>query len=575
MTILPRALSRWQRQLELFPEETTTQLGPLLRRLAPALDALTSSEHEPGGEIDGFDGFARRGSYERLLASEWLLRTYAPLEFLRRAVSGEQAFFQLARREPAARESSLVLFDAGPDQLGDCRLAQLALLVLLTQRAESRGHELHWQLLHRFGEGLQQGLSEASVRSFLGGRTAARSSSAAWRTWREQAGKRRVWLVGPSETAAFAPEAFARVTLRQRVAREPIVDVTLESGSQTRRVALELPPPEQAARLIRDPFEQARAPRVASDAVGSGLLLSPRGNRLFYRSEPAKLVSVSVPNSPRAVVGATRHFEGLPGELIFGVGGRSRKAYCLAQRDRTLRVDSQRSQPFPFPDLPAIAPERLSPCAWYEGQRVALFECAERGLWRADFGTQRCVQVAVGVRDWLSLGDHQYVAVDRWLSGPDERPCVLELGRFQDQRLIEGPERWDDARLAAPAGTKDLLTLATAQDGAWTLHNFVSASKKPWQAQSQETLNVLRGARPLGIDPRAQVEQSLWQLAEDQQRVFLAGRRRTRVVFTSSSPIERACVASGAPVVAVSNAGGELLVFDASGTVLYRGSYPT
>ncbi|HYQ15678.1 MAG TPA: hypothetical protein VEQ58_07975, partial [Polyangiaceae bacterium] len=255
MTSLPRALGRWKAQLSLFPAESATELGRLVQRLAPAVDGLFQAQPEPSGEIDGFDGIANRGSYERLLASEWMLQRGAPLEFLRRAVSGEHSFLQLAKRRPATPESTLVLLDSGPDQLGDCRLAQLALLVLLIERAESQRHDLRWQLLQNYGEGLHAGLDEAQVRAFLKGRTGARSSAATLGAWQAQSQGRRLWLVGPKSLIDAASGTFARISLAERLAVDArALDVVMTSGSQTRRVELALPEPAVSARLLRDPF---------------------------------------------------------------------------------------------------------------------------------------------------------------------------------------------------------------------------------------------------------------------------------------------------------------------------------
>ncbi len=51
---------------------------------------------------DGYDGIGRRGSYDRLLASEWLIHDELPDEFLRRVVSGEHAFLRRLHRHEAA-----------------------------------------------------------------------------------------------------------------------------------------------------------------------------------------------------------------------------------------------------------------------------------------------------------------------------------------------------------------------------------------------------------------------------------------------------------------------------------------
>ena len=104
---LPRSLAPWSRELGLFPGELAELLGELIARIAPVVGPLTFEGHDESGEPDGFDGIARRGSYDRLLASEWALATIAPDEFLRRAVAGEQAFFALGRKSTARARTSV------------------------------------------------------------------------------------------------------------------------------------------------------------------------------------------------------------------------------------------------------------------------------------------------------------------------------------------------------------------------------------------------------------------------------------------------------------------------------------
>lgn len=586
MTSLPRQLARWQRQLQLFPEETASLLGKLLLRLAPSFDALVTSQEEPGEDVDGFDGIGNRGHYERLLASEWLLQKHAPLEFLRRAAGGELSFFQLALRRPALPESTLVLLDAGPDQLGDCRLAQLALLVLLLQRAESHGHDLHWQQLHRLGEGTQTGLSELSVRGFLRARTAARTLPGAWKTWAEQAKNRRIWLIGPAPVTAVGREAFARITLHERVAQERVLDVLLESAGQTRRVALPLPEPQQCARLLRDPFESARATKAASEAVDSQLLLSPKGSRLYYRNARAELVAIPIANSRHALFGSPRRYAEGHQVVIASVSGRGRKVVWLAQRDHTLKIgfSDQRQKPLEgtFTDVPGPPENSLLPLAWFPDRQVALFQGAEQELWRADFRTRKCARVALGVRSWLQAGERHFVAVDRWLADQaDEGPRVLELTAIGEAVAMNGPGQWHDAKLSRVDQSTSSITVGYEQGADWLLANYIDQGGA-WKpvAQKVTLLRATVGSRVLAVEAFTPARQGgLWLLDASRREVSILRRevgivRRESVqaVFTTSSDIVQVCVASAAPIAAIVTADGELRVCDSSGSERYRGS---
>src|SRR5262249_50113041 len=123
---LPRSLAPWARYLGIFPRETSLAIGPLVQRIALAVGPMRARSLSRAGDPDGFDDLSRRGSYERLLASEWLLADEAPDEFARRAAMGEHVFLSIARREPSGSRVSMALFDAGPNQIGSPRLAQLA-----------------------------------------------------------------------------------------------------------------------------------------------------------------------------------------------------------------------------------------------------------------------------------------------------------------------------------------------------------------------------------------------------------------------------------------------------------------
>jgi hypothetical protein len=115
---LPRPLAPWGAYLSIFPRDLALSLGPVLQRLSSALGPLKARRSSGEGEADGFDGLARRGSYDRLLATEWMLADEAPDEFTRRAVMGEHIFLRIHHPAPGGSRVSVALFDAGPAQLG-------------------------------------------------------------------------------------------------------------------------------------------------------------------------------------------------------------------------------------------------------------------------------------------------------------------------------------------------------------------------------------------------------------------------------------------------------------------------
>src|SRR4051812_30589874 len=184
---LPRALTPWAEYLDLLPPEHVVAFAPLVQRLDIAIGPLRVQARGGGGEPDGFDGISRRGTYDRLLLSEWLLADEIPDEFARRAVMSEHAFLQTARQEPAGARVCTVLFDAGPNQLGAPRIAHLAALIVLARRVEGAGAAFEWGILQRPQDPLQTGLSAAGLAYLFSSRSAAEADEEQIATWRERA----------------------------------------------------------------------------------------------------------------------------------------------------------------------------------------------------------------------------------------------------------------------------------------------------------------------------------------------------------------------------------------------------
>ena len=146
---LPPALQPWSQWLDLFAVDLGTSLGEMVRHLDLAVGAIHKKRASHEGEPDGYDGLSHKGSYERLVTSEWLLAEVWPNEFLRRAVSGEQLFLKRAFEDKGGSLRSVVLFDVGPSQLGTPRLAHLAVLIVLAQRAQRAKASFQWGILQQ------------------------------------------------------------------------------------------------------------------------------------------------------------------------------------------------------------------------------------------------------------------------------------------------------------------------------------------------------------------------------------------------------------------------------------------
>jgi hypothetical protein len=344
---LPRTLAPWASYLGIFPRETSLAIGPLVQRIALAVGSMKARSLSGTGDPDGFDDLARRGSYERLLASEWLLADEAPDEFARRAAMGEHVFLNIARREPSGSRVSMALFDAGPNQIGSPRIAHLAALIVLARRAEASGAQFGWGILQQPEMSILSGVSESTVLLLTEARDTKEASDEDVRRWRSRCDEWKdlddLWLVGGARIGGLSsskgmsmlivrdviePEARRLSVIARHLAREP------------RNVVLDLPPNTDCVRLIRDPFAvSVAAPRRAAGKVApqSNLIFDSSGVKLFSRAAGGSVISFPIPNSPRAGTGSPKVIYS-PGQVA-AVGRVGRTTVVLRRLEWATRIE--------------------------------------------------------------------------------------------------------------------------------------------------------------------------------------------------------------------------------------------
>ena len=263
-TELPDALRPWSPWLAWFTPEMAAELGALVQRMQPLLGRFRGQTRGGVPEPDGLDDLRRRGPYERLLATEWLLADELPDEFLRRAASSEHLFLAPRPRAREAQKSIVAIFDAGPLQFGAPRLGQLALWILLARRAQQMGGVFQWGVLQLPG-GLDGADDATQLRSLLRARDFEVGTPAHASAWREVLdGLDHVpgesWLVGaaPAEQPANVRWTSHRVCL-QRAVLGDVLEVVLSDRGGLRRAQLPLPSAKAGVPLLRGEFTQ-RAP---------------------------------------------------------------------------------------------------------------------------------------------------------------------------------------------------------------------------------------------------------------------------------------------------------------------------
>lgn len=276
---LPRDLLPWQPWLQVFDPEIAAMLGDLLLRLDPLLGSGISQVQHAPATADGYSGVAARGSYERLLLSEWGLADAMPDEFIRRAAQGEHLFlapqFHQVRNEPCV----VALFDAGPRQWGEPRLVHVAMWILLQRRARDSRARLLWGVLHRPGE-----LHDASAQDMLLKLLHARSHEAAGpaqcRDWavdlqEQQPGVAELWLLAADSSAAQV--LCASHVVRARRTFDAALQVALGPAARPRELTLPLPAPMASSRLLQGQWLQVvKGDRVMSTASRLSLRQPPQ-----------------------------------------------------------------------------------------------------------------------------------------------------------------------------------------------------------------------------------------------------------------------------------------------------------
>ena len=322
MKALPRPLRPWAEPLAMLSTEVQSGLGPWLAALRNLFGPLSPPRRAAEGEPDGYDGIARRGSYDRLLLSEWAVALELPDEFTRRAVMGEHVFTRPAFRQSRGSGSSIALLDAGPDQLGAPRLAHLAALVVLQARAQAAGATFHFRTLQ--DPGPPRALDRTSLHWWAGHPTWSSPLSFvdAWQEQLSEHGDAERWLIGGPALQPMAEALGASLLL---VEPEPnVLRVTAVPRGRRRTAAtLPLPASDVGVRVLRSPLRSdsqgfTRAPMP--DAIGT---VSANGRRLFLQ-ESEGFRGYGIPRSAAARTGRPKWTGPGPVATLLGVDDRRR-----------------------------------------------------------------------------------------------------------------------------------------------------------------------------------------------------------------------------------------------------------
>ncbi|RQO52816.1 hypothetical protein DBV14_15735 [Variovorax sp. KBW07] len=261
-TELPEALKPWHPWLEWFGLEIAAELGALIQRMQPLLGRFQGQTRGGQPEPDGLDDLRRRGRYERLLSTEWLLADELPDEFLRRAASSEHLFLAPRPRSREAEKGIVAIFDAGPLQLGASRLGQLALWILLARRAALSGGALRWGVLQLPGQ-LHDAHDARQLKALMKSRNFVVGDAGQGEAWREALAELphppgESWLIGAAPVEPPMAERWTSHRIRLcRAVQGDVLEVSLSGRDALRHAQLPLPSVKAAVPLLKGEFAQA------------------------------------------------------------------------------------------------------------------------------------------------------------------------------------------------------------------------------------------------------------------------------------------------------------------------------
>jgi len=197
---LPAAYAPFVPLFDRLSDPLQQALGGQLAQFERFVRSVAVQRFAPQGEFEGLDGLGMRGEIANIVQSELLLRTEAPLEFLRRLAEAETLFHQKSYADPGARSIYRAMLSIGPGMLGHGRLVALAALFFMARVARDRGAHFHWCYLPR-GDGAIwfEDLSVNSVKRFM------RAASYREMEMRDVAEAQAVW-------ARIEPAALVRDT---------------------------------------------------------------------------------------------------------------------------------------------------------------------------------------------------------------------------------------------------------------------------------------------------------------------------------------------------------------------------
>ena len=346
--------SVWWEQLDFLAPDVRDDLGQLMSQLDRGLPLSTKTASS--GEPAGWAGLVSKGPWERLVTSEWAVAESYPEEFVRRADEGELGFWEQAMESHQAARSLWVWVDAGPDQLGVCRVVQLAILFWLQKKCLSSGGQFYWGVVQEPECGYEK-LGADEVFTFL----KARSVDPPRRP-PERMGSLETWCLGGLSWGSQVPRRINHLSLEQ------IGTNLVELRAFGRRLEFELPASKRAVRLLRSPmvWELPAREKPVTPVQDGSLAFSANAQKLIIASHES-ITILPLPSSLNEPPGRARVYN-VPWQGRVIAVNMVRRAIFITMEQNGLwfvrRLNPARADEGQWPSVeaPAIGDQPLGAC---------------------------------------------------------------------------------------------------------------------------------------------------------------------------------------------------------------------
>ena len=307
----PEAYTPFLPVIERLSDPLTSILRGHLLSLEALLQAVQNRDRHIVGDFEGVGGLTQRGDISRILQSELLLRSEAPLEFLRRVAEHETLYMETEHSDPGEKLTYRVMISVGPNMLGHSRLVALACLIFLARIALSRKAELHWCYLPTINAPVWfEGVNINSIKRFLKFASYREASVSdyekACNIWEDLHAEdlardhiRQSWVVRPTDPRAEDFSNHDAVENALTIAMDPpafdgpqsaVLDLQ-KRGRNIRRLAMTFPDERVCTSALNHPFRPYR-PKPRRDTADAGNARIP----VLGGWEPRFLVSSNASN---------------------------------------------------------------------------------------------------------------------------------------------------------------------------------------------------------------------------------------------------------------------------------------